>query len=74
MATFAPLGLDYAIFPGAGLLSMGLWEAAQCAKMIGAKHNIIIHLQPGVLFNRRKAEKWEAPNKLIIIPGEEISL
>lgn len=74
MGTFATLELDYAIFPGAGLLSMGLKEAADCAKIIGAKHNIIIHLQPGALFNRKKAEKWKAPNKLIVEPGEEISL
>ena len=74
METFAALKLDYAIFPGAGLLSMGLKEAAECAEMIGAKHNIIIHLQPGALFSRKKAEKWSAPNKLIIEPGEEISL
>jgi L-ascorbate metabolism protein UlaG (beta-lactamase superfamily) len=74
METFAALNLDYAIFPGAGLLSMGPGEAAECAEMIGAKHNIIIHLQPGALFNRKKAEKWNAPNKLIIEPGEEISL
>jgi L-ascorbate metabolism protein UlaG (beta-lactamase superfamily) len=74
MESFAALKLDYAIFPGAGLLSMGPGEAAECAEMIGAKHNIIVHLQPGALFNRKKAEKWEAPNKLIIEPGEEISL
>ena len=74
METFAVLGLDYAIFPGAGLLSMGLKEAAECAKIIGARHNIIIHLQPGALFNRSKAEKWGAPDKLIIEPGEEILL
>ena len=74
MDSFAALSLDYAIFPGAGLLSMGLKEAAECARLIGAKHNIIIHLQPGALFNRKKAEKWAAPNKLIVEPGEEIPL
>ena len=74
METFAALKLDYAIFPGTGLLSMGLREAAECARMIGASHNIIIHLRPGALFSRRKAEKWSAPNKLIVEPGEEISL
>jgi len=74
MESFASLKLDYAIFPGAGILSMGLKEAAECAQMIGARHNIIIHLQPGALFNRRKAEKWTAPNKIIIEPGEEIVL
>ena len=74
METFAALELDYAIFPGAGLLSMGPKEAAECAKLIGAKHNIIIHIKPGALFCRKKAEKWRAPNKLIIEPGEEINL
>ena len=74
MDTFAAMNLDYAIFPGAGLLSMGLKETAECAHLIGAKHNIIIHLRPGALFDRKKAEKWDAPNKLIIEPGQEIVL
>jgi len=74
METFAALNLDYAIFPGAGILSMGLREAAMCAEMIGAKHNIIIHLKPGALFSQKRAAKWTAPNKLIVIPGEEIVL
>ena len=74
METFAEMKLDYAIFPGTGILSMGPKEAAECARLIGAKHNIIIHLRPGALFDRKKAEKWEAPNKLIIEPGQEIDL
>ena len=74
MDTFADMNLDYAIFPGAGLLSMGPKEAAECARLIGAKHNIIIHLKPGALFDRKKADMWEAPNKLIIEPGQEINL
>ena len=74
MDTFAQKGLDYAIFPGTGVLSMGPKEAAECARLIGAKHNIIIHLKPGALFDRKKADKWEAPNKLIIEPGQEIDL
>ena len=74
MDTFAVMQLDYAIFPGAGILSMGLKEAAMCAKIIEAKHNIIIHLKPGALFDRKKAERWDAPNKLIIEPGQEITL
>ena len=74
MKTFAGLGLDYAIFCGDGIFNMGLKEAAECAKLIGAKHNIIIHLKPGVLFDRKKAEKWDAPDKLIVEPGQEIEL
>jgi len=74
MATFAALDLDYAIFPGTGILSMGSKEAAECARLIGAKHNIIVHLKPGALFDRKKADRWNAPNKLIIEPGQEIDL
>jgi len=74
MDTFAAMELDYAIFPGAGILSMGLREAAECARLINAKHNIIVHIRPGALFDRGKAEKWQAPNKLIIEPGEEVVL
>ena len=55
------------------MFNMGLPEAAECAKLVGAKHSIIIHLKPGESV-RKKAEKWDAPNKLIIEPGQEIDL
>jgi len=74
METFAARNLDYAVFCGDGFYNMGIEEAAECAKLIGAKHNIIIHLEPGALFSRKKADIWDAPNKLIIEPNEEISL
>jgi L-ascorbate metabolism protein UlaG (beta-lactamase superfamily) len=74
METFADMKLDYAVFCGDGFFNMGLKEAANCARLVGAKYNIIIHLKPGALFSRKKAEKWDAPNKIIIEPGEEISL
>ncbi|MCL2564484.1 MAG: MBL fold metallo-hydrolase [Defluviitaleaceae bacterium] len=74
METFADMKLDYGIFCGDGFYNMDLDEAAECAKLIGAKHNIIIHLKPGALFDREKAEKWDAPDKIIIEPEEEISL
>ncbi|MCL2703844.1 MAG: MBL fold metallo-hydrolase [Defluviitaleaceae bacterium] len=73
MEGFAALKLDYALFPGDGLFNMGLVESAKCAETVGAKHNILIHLKPGESV-RKKAEKWNAPNKLIITPGEEIEL
>jgi len=38
-----------------------------------AKHNMLIHLKPGESY-RKKAEKWDAPNKLIIEPGQDIDL
>jgi L-ascorbate metabolism protein UlaG (beta-lactamase superfamily) len=73
METFAALGLDYALFPGDGIFNMGLAEAGECARLIGAKHNIIVHLKPFESV-RKKAEEWDAPNKLIVEPGTEISL
>jgi len=74
METFADMDLDYAILCGDGVYNMGLEEAAQCARLIKAKHNIIIHLKPKALFDREKAEEWDAPNKIIIQPNQEISL
>jgi L-ascorbate metabolism protein UlaG (beta-lactamase superfamily) len=74
MASFAAMELDYALFPGDGIYNMGPEEAAECAQLIKAKHNIIIHLTPGALFDRQKAEEWDAPNKVIVEAGEEISL
>ena len=73
MEIFSTMGVDYALFPGDGIANMGLNEAAECAKLVGAKHNIIIHLKPGESV-RRRAEKWEAPNKLVLEPGQEILL
>jgi len=74
MNTFAAKRLDYAILCGDGFYNMGLEEAAECARLINAKNNIIIHLKPGELFDRELAEKWDAPNKVIIEPNQEISL
>ena len=73
MASFAAMELDYALFPGDGIFNMGPCEAAECAALIGAKHNILIHVKPGESV-RKKAGKWNAPNKLIVEPMEEINL
>ena len=73
METFASLEIDYAIFPGDGIFNMGVKEAAECASLIGAKHNILAHLMPGASISKA-AGKWEAPNKLILEPGQEINL
>jgi len=74
MATFSAMGLDYALFCGDGMPNMGLDEAAECARIVGAKHNILIHMKPGSLWDRARAERWTAPNKLIVEPGQEIEL
>ena len=74
MDSFAAKNLDYAFLCGDGFYNMNLTEAAECAKIIGARHNVPVHLKPGELFDRTMAEQFDAPNRLIIEPGEEISL
>jgi len=74
MAGFAEMELDYAILCGDGFYNMGPEEAAECAEIIRAKNNIIYHVKPKFLFDREVAEKWTAPNKLIVEPGEEIEI
>jgi L-ascorbate metabolism protein UlaG (beta-lactamase superfamily) len=74
MLEFAARSLDYAILCADGKFNMGLKEAAECARLIGAKHNIPVHIMPGALFDRARAEKWDAPNKLIVEPGQDVVL
>jgi L-ascorbate metabolism protein UlaG (beta-lactamase superfamily) len=74
MQDFAALNLDYAILCGDGVYNMNHVEAAKCAEIIGAKHNILVHMAPGALFDRAVAEGWTAPNRLLIAPGEEQAL
>ena len=74
MARYPDRKIDYALLPCDGFYNMGLEEAAECAKLIGAKHNIPIHMAPGALFDKDKAEQWTAPNKLIVEAGETITL
>ena len=74
MASFAARKLDYAFLCGDGFYNMGLEEAAECASLIGAKHNVPVHLKPGELFDRGMAEQFNAPNRLIVEAAEEIEL
>ncbi|MCL2047031.1 MAG: MBL fold metallo-hydrolase [Oscillospiraceae bacterium] len=74
MATFSQMSLDYAFLCTDGVYNMSLTEAAECAALIGAKHNTPVHMKPGMLFDREMADQFDAPNKLIIEDGEEIDL
>lgn len=74
MKTFAARKLDYALLPADGIYNMDLEEASACADLIGAKHSIPIHLKPGALFDRGRAERFTGKNRLIVQPGEEIEL
>ena len=74
MAGFAERKLDYAFLCCDGYYNMGLEEAAECAKLIGAKHNVPVHMKPGELFDMELAEKFTAPGRLIMEAGKETVL
>ena len=74
MASLAEKGIDYAFFCCDGIYNMDAAEAARCAAIVGAKHNVPYHMAPGRLFDGNIAERFNAPDRLIIADGEEIEL
>ena len=76
MPSLAEKEIDYAFFCCDGVYNMDLEEAAECAALVQAKHNIPYHVIPanGVYFDRERAEQFQAENRLIIDEGEEIEL
>ena len=74
MAGFAARRLDYALLCMDGIYNMDREEAQKCARLIGAKHNIPIHMKPGGLFDEEMANAFDAPGKLVVRPGEAITL
>lgn len=66
--------IDYAILPIDGVFNMDAREAAECAKIIGAKHSIPVHMKPGALFDEGKANAFRPEGRLILKPGTEIPL
>ena len=80
MKTFAERGLHYALIPCDGVFNMDGQEAAECASTIGAKHNIPVHTGPfdennvPELFDRIIADYFDPPNRLLLLPGQEIRL
>ena len=54
-----------------------LEEAAACADLVKAKHNIPYHVGGSggeFNFDRSRAEQFPAKNRMIIEPGEEITI
>ena len=77
----AAAGIDYAVFPGDGFYNMDVAEAGECAKLVGARHSIPVHLvpmsdpkDPSQLFIRERAEAFHAPGRIILEPGDELEL
>ena len=74
MESFAARKLDYALLPIDGHYNMDPGGAAECARLIGARVNIPVHMKPGELFDRERAEAFNAPGKRIVAAAEEITL
>ena len=74
MDTLAVRKLDYALLPTDGVYNMDIPEAMDCARRIGARHTIPIHMKPGALYDGEKAKAFTVPSALLIRPGEEILL
>lgn len=74
MAELAARELDYAFFCCDGRFNMDLEEAAECARLVNAKHNIPYHMAPGAEnnFDREIAEQFQAENRIILEPGEDL--
>ena len=72
MKALADEHLDYAFLPIDGIYNMDAKEAAHCAKIIGAKQNVPVHMKPGELFSQQMAESFDADNRLIVKPGQTI--
>ena len=77
----AKMRIDYAAFPGDGFYNMGVAEASECARLVGARHSIPVHLvpmndpsDPAQLFSREAAEAFQAEGRIILEPGEEMDL
>lgn len=69
--------IDYAFFCCDGVYNMGLEEAAECADLVGAKHNIPYHMTTNITgrqFDRELAEQFDVENRLIVEDGEEIKI
>lgn len=77
MASMSEMKIDYAFYCCDGVYNMGLEEAAECARLVGAKHNIPYHNTTenrDDMFDAMLAEQFDAPNRLIVAAGEEINV
>ena len=76
MAKLASRGIDYAFLPGDGIYNMDVREAARCAELIGAAHNVPIHLKPMDPYGEAEARRFAelAPRPLLIRAGETVNL
>ena len=77
MAHMADMHIDYAFWCTDGVFNMGNEEATRCADLVQAKYNIPYHndtSNSGMMFDPDAAQAFDAPNKLILLPGGELRI
>lgn len=76
MSRLASRKIDYAFLPGDGIYNMDVLEAARCAELIGAAHNVPIHLKPGEPYGEEQAQQFarHAPRPMLVRAGETVQL
>ncbi len=77
MAELAAERIDYAFFCCDGVYNMDTAEASECAALVGAAHSIPYHMVPSdnaAGFDENVAERFTAEGRIIIKPGESLSL
>ncbi len=72
MKELAKRDIEYAFLPTDGIYNMDIPEAIECAEIIKAKHTVPVHMSPGKLFERKRAEKFVTSSALIVEPGDTI--
>ena len=81
LGKLAQVGIDYAAFPGDGVYNMDVAEASECAKLVDARHSILVHMVPmnnpndaSQLFSRKRAKSFQGPGRIIMAPGDVLDL
>lgn len=76
MEELAERNIDFAFFCCDGIYNMDLEEAAACAEKVAARHSIPYHMiasNQGT-FDQGRADAFQAEGKIILAPGDELSL
>lgn len=74
MSELASRDIHYALFCCDGIYNMDIPEASDCAKTVKARHSIPYHMAPGKLFDRKRAERFDGPGRIILADGEQLEL
>jgi len=76
MSELAARKIDWALFCTDGFWNMGPAEAAECARIVGAKHSVPIHSSPSGLAKADNAQAFAkaAPGGVVVEVGASIPL